>query len=147
MSTSTSSTIGKSAERPHVGSGKRRCGDAKWSPMNIAAMVLGFVLFWPVGLVVLFWIMSGRDARELPHAVKHKFRSILGHEGGHHHYGSMHSDNVVFNEYQQTQFDRIREIKEEIGERARRFHAYRANAKRRADEEEFNQFMSNNPGA
>ena len=55
------------------------------------------------------------------------------------------TDNVVFNEYQQTQFDRIREIKDEIKERSSRFADFRANAKRRADEEEFNRFMSDSP--
>ena len=56
------------------------------------------------------------------------------------------SDNVVFNEFQQTQYDRIREIRDEIKERSRRFAQFRANAKRRADEEEFNRFMGDAPG-
>jgi hypothetical protein len=51
----------------------------------------------------------------------------------------------VFNTYQNTQYDRIREIKEEIRARAKRFSEFRADVKRRADEEEFNQFMSNAP--
>ena len=58
---------------------------------------------------------------------------------------SSDSDNSLFNEFQQTQYDRIREIKEEIADRSRRFQDYRADAKRRADEEEFNSFMSNSP--
>ena len=53
--------------------------------------------------------------------------------------------NQVFNEYQQTQFDRIREIKDEIKERARRFADFRSDAKRRADEEEFRRFMDDSP--
>ena len=55
------------------------------------------------------------------------------------------SGNSVFNAFQQTQHDRISEIKEEIRDRARRFSEYRADAQRRADEAEFNQFMSNKP--
>ena len=54
-------------------------------------------------------------------------------------------DNVVFNEYQQTQYDRIREIKEEIKSRANRFSEFRMDAKRRADQEEFNRFMASGP--
>ena len=29
------------------------CSKGNWSGFNIAAMVIGFVLFWPLGLVVL----------------------------------------------------------------------------------------------
>jgi hypothetical protein len=37
------------------------CKKGNWSGMNIAAMVIGFVLFWPIGLVLLYWNISGRD--------------------------------------------------------------------------------------
>ena len=113
-----------------------------WTGGNIAAMVIGFVLFWPVGLLVLFWTMSGRNVRDLPGAIREKWSGFAGQWGG----GSRHStNNVVFNEFQQTQYDRIREIKDEIKERSSRFNEYRADAKRRADEEEFNSFMADTP--
>jgi len=53
--------------------------------------------------------------------------------------------NSVFDEFQQTQYDRIAEIKEEIKERARRFNEFRMDAKRRAEQEEFSQFMASHP--
>ena len=113
--------------------------------MNIAAMVLGFVFFWPVGLVIVCWIISGRNVRDLPQAITDQWYKVAGKtkNGGEKARGS---ENVVFNDYQQTQFDRIREIKDEIKERARRFRDFRTAAKRRADEEEFNHFMSQAPG-
>jgi hypothetical protein len=57
------------------------------------------------------------------------------------------SENIVFNEYQQTQYDRIREIKEEIKKRAIAFHSFRFDAKRRKDQEEFDEFMASKPNA
>ena len=111
----------------------------RWTTINIAAMVVGFVLFWPVGLVVLFWIYSGRDVQDLPGAVREQWgRMFNGTQRT-----SGDSDNVVFNDYQQTQYDRIREIKEEIKSRARRFGEFRMDARRRADQEEFDRFMAN----
>lgn len=111
----------------------------RWTGVNIAAMVVGFVLFWPVGLVVLFWIYSGRDVQDLPGAVREQWGRVF--------HGNTRtqsdSDNVVFNDYQQTQYDRIREIKEEIKSRAQRFSEYRMDARRRADQEEFDRFMAN----
>ena len=60
--------------------------------------------------------------------------------------GYSRSDNVVFNEYQQTQYDRIKEIKDEIDARAKHFAAFRDEAQRRKDEEEFSRFMASSPG-
>jgi hypothetical protein len=113
-------------------------------------MVVGFVLFWPVGLCVLLWSISGRDVRELPEAISRQWSRIAGTWagawGGHNGDGARGpSDNTVFEEFQQAQRERIREIRDEIKDRARRFRDFRADAKRRADEEEFNRFMSGGP--
>ena len=55
------------------------------------------------------------------------------------------NENSVFDEFQQTQYDRIAEIKEEIKERSRRFSEFRFDVKRRAEQEEFSQFMASHP--
>lgn len=123
------------------GCGGRLTSRANWSGINIAAMVVGFVFFWPIGLFVLYWILTGRDARDIPAAAKEKWTSMFGQRGK----TGADIDNVVFHDYQQTQYDRIREIKDEIKERAQRFADFRRDAKRRADQEEFNQFMASSP--
>ena len=116
-----------------------------WSGLNIAAMVLGFIFFWPIGLFMLFWILTGRSVKDLPSGIRRQWSKMTDSWGGNH--GSHHrdSDNTVFNEFQQTQYDRIREIKDEIKERSRRFADFRARAKRHADEDEFDRFMSEVP--
>ncbi|MEZ5535791.1 MAG: DUF2852 domain-containing protein [Thiolinea sp.] len=141
MSSSDSSKAEKSAEWSWHCSGNGHCGSGKWSGMNIFAMVLGFIFFWPVGLVILFWILSGRHVRDLPAAVKRQWKRAFGGADS----GAPDTGNVVFNAYQQTQYDRISEIKKEIRDRARRFGEFRADKRRRADEEEFSQFMASNP--
>ncbi|NND90268.1 MAG: DUF2852 domain-containing protein [Granulosicoccus sp.] len=139
MSTSNAHTV-----EPRHHQSSTRCGSqfgrsARWSGFNIAVMVVAFVFFWPVGLVVLFWIMSGRNVQELPGAIREQWGRLF-HGNGQVPAGS---DNVVFNDYQQTQYDRIREIKEEIKSRAQRFSEFRMDARRRADQEEFDRFMAN----
>src|SRR3974390_1878435 len=32
----------------------RRCGRAGWRPVELLAMILGFILFWPIGFAILF---------------------------------------------------------------------------------------------
>ena len=111
--------------------------------MNLAAMVVGFVLFWPVGLFFLFWILSGRDVRDLPSAIQETWSGIFnGSLGRTRAHSGSKGENSVFDEFQQTQYDRITEIKEEIKDRSRRFRNFRSEAKRRADEAEFKEFMS-----
>lgn len=142
MSSSHCST----ADHSERSSRDHRCGEwssrGDWSGFNIAAMVLGFVFFWPIGLFFLYWILKGRSVKDLPRATRRKWSKMTGSQP---RGGVEGSDNEVFNEYQQTQFDRIREIKEEIKDRSRRFADFRASARRRADEEEFNRFMSEAP--
>lgn len=143
MTSSNGSATDKSSACTFGFSSKCNSKKGNWSPMNTGAMVLGFIAFWPLGLVLLYWNISGRDVRDLPAAAKEKWAMLRGKKGRHH--AAETTDNSLFNEFQQTQYDRISEIKGEIKDRSRRFHEFRADAKRRADEEEFNSFMSNNP--
>ena len=141
MSSSQANTVGQQGYKTWSRCGNNMGKNARWSGVNIAGMVVGFVLFWPVGLGVLFWIMSGRQVQELPGAIREQWSRMFS--GGS---DSMDSeDNVIFNEYQQTQYDRIREIKEEIKNRSSRFSEFKMGAKRRADQEEFNNFMASGP--
>ena len=37
---------------------QRRCGGSmRWRPLELVAMVLGFMVFWPIGLAILGWKM------------------------------------------------------------------------------------------
>lgn len=117
-------------------------GGGHWSGANIAAMVLGFLIFAPLGFAVLVWTIMGNPIQELPGWVRDKWAQFF--RGGNPQ-ARNESDNVVFNEYQQTQRDRISEIKKEIRSRAEAFRAFRFDAKRRKDEQEFRDFMARNP--
>lgn len=119
------------------------CLRGNWSGFNFAAMVIGFVFFWPVGLLILYWNISGRNVKDLPGAIQEKWSTMAaGSFCGSIEPAYSNSENSVFDEYQQTQYDRITEIKEEIKNRAHSFRNFRKDLKRRADEAEFKEFMS-----
>ncbi len=141
MSSTNYSTAEESRDqRYHCG--MRLCGRGHWSGANIAAMVLGFIIFPPLGFVVLLWTILGHPVQELPGWVRNKWNQVFRSRSD----GSNNdSDNSVFNDFQQTQYDRIKEIKEEIRKRADAFRAYRDNLKRRQDQQEFDDFMSSKP--
>ena len=117
---------------------------ADWSPMNVAVMVIGFMLFWPLGLIVLGWAVSGRHVRDLPGAVRELWSRVGNGDGLVRSLSGRGpwSDNAVFNDYQQTQYDRIRELELELAERKRRFAEFRKEARRHADQDEFDRFMA-----
>lgn len=142
MTTSTA-TMERNARPPWADRRRGACR-GNWNALNVATMVLGFVLFWPIGLALVFWIASGRDVRELPPAFRDLWARLRGNGDGGLGRGAR-SDNVVFDEYQQAQYDRIDEIRSEIRERSRRFAEWRMNARRRADQEEFDRFMADSP--
>ena len=119
--------------------GGGRCGKGNWSGVNIAAMVIGFILFWPLGLLVLYWNITGRNLKDLPTAIQEKWNTMFSGVKSH---KDPEGGNSVFDEFQQTQYDRISEIKEEIKSRASNFKIFKSDARRRADEAEFKDFMS-----
>ena len=146
MSFSSGSVVGNGSHKSNRRSGHYTkggcCSKGNWSGINIAAMVIGFILFWPLGLVVLYWNITGRNLKDLPDAVQALWAKFFNSDQRAEY---EQGENSVFDEYQQTQFDRIKEIKDEIKDRARRFNLFRADASRRIEEKEFKDFMSKNP--
>lgn len=141
MSSSSGTTVNQSNSGSWGTCRSRGARKGNWSSFNIAAMVISFVFFWPIGLLVLYWIMTGRNVQDLPGAIKAKWQDF---SGGTHSFGER-SGNSVFNDFQQTQYDRISEIKHEIKARSERFKEFKRDAQRRADQDEFNRFMANSP--
>lgn len=141
MVSSSETTVNQSGERSWGACRVAHSGKANWSGFNTAAMVLSFIFFWPIGLLVMFWILSGREAKDLPAAIRDKWHELRGGKFS----MSSTSENRIFNDFQQTQYDRIKEIKDEIGARAKRFNEFQEDAKRRADQDEFNRFMASHP--
>ena len=141
MTSSSNPTINDSGQ--YRTSRKGCCTKGNWSGINIAAMVIGFVLFWPLGLLILYWNIKGRNVKDLPRAIQQKWSAMVsGSWSPSSNNDNSNGENTVFDEYQQTQYDRIVEIKEEIKNRARSFRDFRSNAKRREHEAEFEDFMS-----
>ncbi len=65
MSSTNYSTAGEARDQTHQ-CGMRMCGRGHWSGANIAAMVIGFIIFPPIGLMVLVWTILGNPIQELP---------------------------------------------------------------------------------
>ena len=107
--------------------------------LNIAVIIAGFILFWPVGLFLLVWVLMDRELRELPGIIEGLFcrlRSWMRQQNV-----RVGSGNRVFDEFQQTQYDRINEIKMEIRERDNAFREFKEEQDRAFEQQQFERFM------
>lgn len=112
-----------------------------WTPATIALTVIGFMVFWPLGLAMLAYIIWGdrldgfkRDANRMTDGIfgacrKASFRSAAG------------TGNVAFDDWRQTELDRLAEERRKLDEMYAEFDSYARELRRAKDQEEFDRFM------
>jgi hypothetical protein len=116
-----------------------------WTPLTIALMVIGFILFWPLGLAMLAYILWGNRVPEL----RRHFEGIgaeLKSEFGNRSWGCGargfgRSGNVAFDEYRERELKRLEEERRRLEEERREFETFMHNLRRARDQEEFDRFM------
>jgi hypothetical protein len=124
----------------------------QWSPLTIAMMVLGFVIFWPLGLAVLGYIMWGEKfggSAEKAQAYWNKGCSYMRNNTKHQGFGRndfASSGNAAFDDYRSEQLRRLDEERARLDAEIDAFQEYMANLRKAKDREEFDRFMSEHRG-
>ncbi|MBB4052191.1 hypothetical protein GGR20_001834 [Devosia subaequoris] len=124
----------------------------QWSPLTIGLMVLGFIIFWPLGLAMLAYIIWGEKfggSAEKAQAYWNKgcgyMRNNHKHQGfGRNEFSS--SGNAAFDEYRAEQLKRLEEERARLDAEIDAFHEYMANLRKAKDREEFDRFMGEHRG-
>jgi hypothetical protein len=98
-------------------------GKAAW----IAAMVVGFIFFWPVGLALLFYMIWSKRM-SMP------FRACGAHRHHRHHHGFRATGNSAFDAYKA---DTLRRLEDEQDA----FQSFLDRLREAKDKTEFDQFM------
>ena len=121
----------------------------QWGPLTIALMVLGFVIFWPLGLAMLAYIlwgeMFGGSSEKAEAWINQKKAWCQGN--GHRYYGGgpgnwrQSSGNAAFDEYRTEQLKRLDEERRRLDEEIQQFHEYMRNLRAARDREEFDRYM------
>jgi hypothetical protein len=128
----------------------------QWSPLTIALMVLGFIVFWPLGLAVLGYILWGEKfggSPEKAQAYFNKGKAWCSSNKGHHRnwnhrsYGMNSSGNAAFDDYRAEQLRRLEEERARLDAEIHAFHEYMANLNKAKDREEFDRFMNERRGS
>ena len=111
--------------------------------IGIALMVLGFVLFWPLGMAMLAYILWGEmfgGSAEKAEAFMHRQRNYWSKRDYRRH--SRHSSgNAAFDHYREEQLKRLDEERRRLDEERREFAEYMDNLAKARDREEFDRFM------
>ena len=116
----------------------------QWGPLTIALMVLGFVVWWPLGLAMLAYILWGDRLDGFKRDVNRKtdgfFASCRGRHAHHRGYGR--TGNIAFDEWREKELERLAEERQKLDETLKEFDSYARELRRAKDQEEFSRFMA-----
>ena len=119
-----------------------------WTPATIALMVLGFIVFWPLGLAMLAYILFGdrlhgfkREANEKMDGIFRSCRQAGGWQGRQRHHHHHATGNVAFDDWRKAELERIEEERRKLDEMRAEFDNYLRELRRAKDQEEFDRFM------
>jgi hypothetical protein len=127
----------------------RYCSRGRWSALNITLMIVGFVVFWPLGLAMLAWIIWGDEIAARTGSFKGQFRSFSDRAasfrpkaGGFAAGFARDSGNVAFDEYRERELKRLDEERRKLEAMRADFEAFAKELRRAKDQEEFDRFMA-----
>lgn len=100
---------------------------SRWTPLGIAALVLGFFVWWPLGFAVLAYILWGGSVDQLLKETIDQFKTKTSSARG--------SGNAAFDEYRRSTLKRLEEEQAEFADYVEKLRMAR-------DQEEFDRFMA-----
>ena len=104
---------------------------SRWTPLGVAALVLGFFVWWPLGFAVLAYILWGGSVDQLLKDAIDQFKSKTSSGFG----SGRGSGNAAFDEYRKSTLKRLEEEQAEFADYVEKLRMAR-------DQEEFERFMS-----
>ena len=118
-----------------------------WTPATIALMVLGFIVFWPLGLAMLAYILFGDRLHAFKREANDKMDGFYkscrrgGWHGRHHGWHHHETGNVAFDDWRKAELERIEEERRKLDAMREEFDSYLRELRRAKDQEEFDRFM------
>ncbi len=130
----------------------RGCGASRWTAFELVAMILGFIVFWPIGLAILgykFWqrrtggedlqtFAAGKwnEARSAMHAAR---SSAPWGRGG---FAGVPTGNMAFDEWRAGELARLEAERRKLEDAQREFADFVESVRKAKDREEFERFMN-----
>jgi hypothetical protein len=124
----------------------RYCSRGRWTALNIVLMIVGFAVFWPLGLAMLAWIIWGDEISRKAEEFKGQFRSFSerapSFRGEGFGFGGRDTGNAAFDEYRTQELKRLEEERRKLDEMRAEFENFVKELRRVKDQEEFDHFMT-----
>ncbi len=117
-----------------------------WTPATIALMVLGFVVFWPLGLAMLAYILFGERLRDFKREANRRMDASPFGRRGEWGRGSCRArpyatGNSAFDDWRTAELDRLEAERRKLDELRAEFDRHLNELRRARDREEFDRFM------
>jgi biopolymer transport protein ExbB/TolQ len=112
-----------------------------WTPATVALMVLGFVVFWPLGLAMLAYILFGEKFQSFKREANRKADTAFAWCRTNNDSASASTGNVAFDDWRKAELERLDEERRRLDEMRAEFDNYARELRRAKDQEEFDRFM------
>ena len=116
-----------------------------WTPVTIAMMIIGFMIFWPLGLAMIAYIVWGDRLDQFKSDVNSATdrASCMFSRKNHSFRTHQRTGNVAFDDWREAELKRLHEERMKLDAMRAEFDDYARELRRAKDEAEFNAFMAN----
>jgi len=113
-----------------------------WTPVTIAMMIIGFMIFWPLGLAMLAYIIFGDRLDQFKETVNETTDRASEMFSKRRTFTAARTGNVAFDDWREAELKRLHEERIKLDTMRAEFDDYARELRRAKDEEEFNAFMA-----
>ena len=113
-----------------------------WTPATIALMVLGFVVFWPLGLAMLAYIIWGDRLEGFKRDVNRATDGVFAGCRRASWKANAATGNVAFDDWREKELERLAEERRKLDEMRDEFDEYARELRRAKDQQDFDRFMA-----
>lgn len=113
-----------------------------WTPATIALMIIGFMIFWPLGLAMLAYILWGDRLDDFRSGVDRATDAMSEKfsRGGCNR-ARTRTGNVAFDDWHEQELERLKQERRKLDETIAEFEEHKREARRAQDTKEFDEFM------
>lgn len=112
-----------------------------WTPVTIAMMIIGFMIFWPLGLAMIAYILWGDRLEEFKSGINRRTDGF-SRNWGRHCGPAMRTGNVAFDDWRDAEIERLEAERRKLDEMRAEFDDHLRELRRAKDQTEFDEFMA-----
>jgi hypothetical protein len=113
-----------------------------WTPATVALVVLGFMLFWPIGLAMLGYVLFGDRLEAFKRDANATVDKMTGAFRGAGFARPASTGNVAFDEWRDAEIERLNNERRKLDELRADFEEELRELRRAKDKEDFDRFMA-----